>query len=86
VVTELCFQACEPLYTASPYNFADTDLPRRLQEQGMALGLEKTYAHTPPIDAIFLHRKIGGLFLLAIKLKAKIDVRALFAPYLQYTK
>ena len=82
VVSELCFQACEPLYGDSPYDFADTDLARRLQEQGMALGLEKSYAHTPPIDAIFLHRKIGGLFLLAIKLKAKIDVRGLFAPYL----
>ena len=81
VVSELCFQACEPLYAASPYDFANTDLARRLHEQGMALGLEKTYAHTPPIDAIFLHRKIGGLFLLAIKLKAKIDVKALFAPY-----
>lgn len=82
VVSELCFQACEPLYGDSPYDFADTDLARRLQEQGIALGLEKSYAHTPPIDAIFLHRKIGGLFLLAIKLKAKIDVRGLFAPYL----
>jgi predicted unusual protein kinase regulating ubiquinone biosynthesis (AarF/ABC1/UbiB family) len=82
VVSELCYQACEPLYSDSPYDFANTDLSSRLQEQGMALGLEKTYSHTPPIDAIFLHRKIGGLFLLAIKLKAKIDVRALFAPYL----
>ena len=30
----------------------------------------------------FLHRKIGGLFLLAIKFQAKVDVIALFAPYL----
>jgi predicted unusual protein kinase regulating ubiquinone biosynthesis (AarF/ABC1/UbiB family) len=81
VVSELCFQACEPLYGESPFDFATTDLAARLQEQGMALGLEKTYAHTPPIDAIFVHRKIGGLFLLAIKLKAKVDVKGLFAPY-----
>jgi predicted unusual protein kinase regulating ubiquinone biosynthesis (AarF/ABC1/UbiB family) len=81
VVAELCYEACEPLYKDSPYDFGNTNLAARLQELGMALGLEKTYAHTPPIDAIFLHRKIGGLFLLAIKLQAKVDVKALFSPY-----
>jgi predicted unusual protein kinase regulating ubiquinone biosynthesis (AarF/ABC1/UbiB family) len=81
VVSELCYEACEPLYRDAVYDFGNTDLAARLQAQGMAMGLERTYAHTPPIDAIFLHRKIGGLFLLAIKLKAKVDVKALFAPY-----
>jgi len=47
----------------------------------MQLGLEKEYAHTPSANAIFLHRKLGGLFLLAIKLKAKVDMQSLFAPY-----
>jgi len=28
-----------------------------------------------------LHRKLGGLFLLAIKLKARVDMQSLFAPY-----
>jgi len=28
-----------------------------------------------------LHRKAAGLYLLAAKLKARVDVRALFLPY-----
>ncbi|GAC20206.1 ABC1 kinase family protein [Paraglaciecola arctica] len=80
-ITNLAYMACEPLYAASPYDFAGSDLSSRLQQQGMQLGLEKQYAHTPSANAIFLHRKLGGLFLLAIKLKAKVDMQSLFAPY-----
>ena len=80
-VTDLAYMACEPLYAQSPYDFAGSDLSSRLQQQGMQLGLEKAYAHTPSANAIFLHRKLGGLFLLAIKLKAKVDMQSLFSPY-----
>ena len=80
-ITDLAYMSCEPLYCESPYDFARSDLSSRLQHQGMQLGLEKQYAHTPTANAIFLHRKLGGLFLLAIKLKAKVDMQRLFAPY-----
>lgn len=80
-ITDLAYMACEPLYAESPYDFAASDLSSRLQKQGMQLGLEKEYAHTPSANAIFLHRKLGGLFLLAIKLKAKVDMQNLFAAY-----
>ncbi|WP_339722728.1 AarF/ABC1/UbiB kinase family protein [uncultured Paraglaciecola sp.] len=80
-ITDLAYIACEPLYAESPYDFAGSDLSSRLQHQGMQLGLEKQYAHTPSANAIFLHRKLGGLFLLAIKLKAKVDMQSLFSPY-----
>ena len=80
-ITDLAYIACEPLYGESPYDFAASGLSSRLQHQGMQLGLEKEYAHTPSANAIFLHRKLGGLFLLAIKLKAKVDMQSLFAPY-----
>jgi predicted unusual protein kinase regulating ubiquinone biosynthesis (AarF/ABC1/UbiB family) len=80
-VSELGYLACEPLYAEQPYDFAQSDLSQRLQQKGQQLGAEKSYAHTPSADAIFLHRKLGGLFLLAIKLKAKINMQALFSPY-----
>jgi hypothetical protein len=36
----------------------------------MALSMEQDYWHTPPADALFLHRKLGGLYLLAAKLRS----------------
>jgi hypothetical protein len=40
--------------------------------------MDREFWHTPPADALFLHRKIGGLYLLAARLKARVDIRALF--------
>jgi len=48
---------------------------------GLALSTERDSWHTPPADALFLHRKAGGLYLLAARLKARVDIRALFLPY-----
>jgi predicted unusual protein kinase regulating ubiquinone biosynthesis (AarF/ABC1/UbiB family) len=81
-VIDLFVQACEPLTHQGPYDFGKSNLAKRISEAGMALSMEKDYWHTPPADAIFLHRKLGGLYLLAAKLKAKVEMRALFSPYL----
>ena len=64
------------------YDFGTSDLSMRLREAGTILSMEKNYWHTPPADALFLHRKIGGLYLLAARLKAKVNVKALVAPYI----
>ena len=55
----------------------------RLREAGLKLGLDRDFWHIPPIDTLFLHRKLGGLFLLAARLKARVNVRQLALPYLQ---
>ena len=44
-----------------------------MRTAGLALSTEKEAWHTPPADAIFLHRKLGGLYLLAARLKARVD-------------
>ena len=40
----------------------------------MVLGMDREFWHTPPADALFLHRKLGGLYLLAAKLGGGADV------------
>ncbi|MFD2178294.1 ABC1 kinase family protein [Veronia pacifica] len=81
-VVELVEMAMEPMRFDGEYDFANTDLAVRIREAGMSLSMEKGYWHTPPVDAMFLHRKIGGLYLLAVRLKAKVNVRNLLNPYI----
>jgi hypothetical protein len=50
---------------------------QRLRQAGMALGLDRDFWHIPPIDTLFLHRKLGGLYLLAARLKARVNVQQL---------
>lgn len=81
-VLQLFVEACEPLYEDKPYDFANTDLASRIKEKGMALSFDLNYWHTPPIDAILFHRKLGGLYLLASKIRAKVNVHSLFNQYI----
>lgn len=74
--------ACEPLRATGGFDFGRSDLAARLRDDGMALGLEAGYRHIPPIDALYLHRKFGGLYLLARRLRARVDIQALAAPWI----
>jgi predicted unusual protein kinase regulating ubiquinone biosynthesis (AarF/ABC1/UbiB family) len=82
-VLDLFEIALEPLMFDGSFDFGTTDMARRLREAGLALGLDQDFWHIPPIDALFLHRKLGGLFLLAAKVKARVNVRQLAQPYLR---
>jgi predicted unusual protein kinase regulating ubiquinone biosynthesis (AarF/ABC1/UbiB family) len=78
----LCLQACEPLKYQGVYDFGQSDMVRQIRDAGSQLSMKQGYWHTPPADAIFLHRKLGGLYLLAAKLKARVDVNKIFLSYM----
>lgn len=81
-VLDMFEMALAPLRCKGDFDFGNTDMVQRLHEAGMALGLDRDFWHIPPIDTLFLHRKLGGLYLLAARLKARINVRQLALPYL----
>ncbi len=82
-VLDMFEMALEPLRFDGDFDFGSTDMASRLREAGMALGLDRDFWHIPPIDALFLHRKLGGLFLLAARLKARVNVQQLALPHLR---
>jgi hypothetical protein len=63
------------------YDFGASNLTQRISEAGTMISMEQSYWHTPPADALFLHCKIGGLYLLAAHLKARVDVNRIFLPF-----
>ena len=81
-VLSIGMEACEAIRSESPYDFGQSDLVARLHEKGMALTMEHDFWHTPPADALFIHRKLGGLFLLAKRLSARVDMQQAAAPWL----
>ena len=67
--------AMAPLRANSVFDFGRSDLLERLRAMGMAIGQDRELSHVPPAATLFLHRKIGGMYLLATKLKAQIALR-----------
>lgn len=61
------------------YDFAADDLAKRLRARGMEIGDERALWHIPPPETLFIQRKIGGLYLLASRLGARVDFPALLA-------
>ncbi|MDW1813167.1 AarF/UbiB family protein, partial [Vibrio sp. Vb2362] len=81
-ILDLVKMACEPMLVDEPYDFKVSGLAQKLREAGTILSMEQEYWHTPPADALFLHRKIGGMYLLAARIGAKVNIRQLVQPYL----
>ncbi len=82
IVMDLFEMACEPLCHLGLYDFGSSTLAKRMHEAGMALAMDRDFWHTPPIDALFLHRKLAGIYLLAARLNAKVDVHVLARRWL----
>ncbi|MGL1832029.1 ABC1 kinase family protein [Rhodocyclaceae bacterium SMB388] len=80
-VLALFHTACEPLRHPGPYDFGTSDLALRIRDASLQLSADKDMWHTPPADALFLHRKLGGLYLLAARLRARVDVAGLAARW-----
>ncbi|MCF2871872.1 AarF/ABC1/UbiB kinase family protein [Octadecabacter sp. G9-8] len=64
------------------FNFADTALSQQLQSQGMALAQNGFVPPPLPMDALFLQRKFAGMFLLAARLRAQVNVVGLLEKWL----
>jgi len=74
--------ALAPLRASGTYDFADPSLTARLRDGGLALAADRDFWRLPPIDALFVQRKAAGMVLLAKRLRARVDARALLAPHL----
>jgi predicted unusual protein kinase regulating ubiquinone biosynthesis (AarF/ABC1/UbiB family) len=59
------------------FDFATSRLADDLRRRGQVIGQERELWHIPPADTLFLQRKIGGLYLLATRLGARVDLPGL---------
>ena len=59
------------------FDFRGNDFADRMRRRGMEIGGERELWHLPPPETLFLQRKIGGLYLLATRLGATVDVASL---------
>jgi predicted unusual protein kinase regulating ubiquinone biosynthesis (AarF/ABC1/UbiB family) len=73
--------AMTPLRQNTPFDFGTSNLLERLRDMGLAIGNDRDLAHVPPATTLFLHRKIGGMYLMAAKLRARVALRPMVEGY-----
>ena len=72
----------EPLRSEGAFDFGTSDLALQMREAGMAMAADRAHFRIPPMDTLFLQRKFGGIYLLASRLKARVNLRAIIEPHL----
>lgn len=81
-LVEVFYIALEPFIRDEDFNFAESALSERLSElSDRAYGF-KEFWQTPPTDILYLHRKLGGMFLLATRMRAEVNCHALVQPWI----
>ena len=74
LVLELFMLALEPLCVDQLYDFSQSDIPERMSYFAESVREFDEFWQAPPTDAVYFHRKLGGMFLLASRLKARVNV------------
>lgn len=68
---------------ADHFDFATSDLAARLRDAGLALGADREVTHVPPVDALYLNRKLAGTYLLLARIGATVAIRPLATAWLK---
>jgi len=82
MVLQFLTLALEPLRLDVDYDFAHSDMARDISKLGEEVASFKDSWQVPPSAAVYFHRKVGGMFMLASRLKARVNVYQLIQPWL----
>ena len=82
LLQELFLLALEPLREDRVYDFAASDMAREMSALAEEVSAYRDFWQAPPTDAVYFHRKLGGMFMLASRLKARVNVHQLIKPWL----
>jgi predicted unusual protein kinase regulating ubiquinone biosynthesis (AarF/ABC1/UbiB family) len=82
LVLEVLMLVLEPLCSDEDYDFARSSMARDLSALAEEVRGYRDIWRAPPIDAVYFHRKVAGMYLLATRLKARVNVHRLVQRWL----
>ena len=82
LVLELLLAGMEPLCHDEDYDFGTSEMPQRVAQLGQEATEYADFWHAPPTDVVYFHRKIGGMFLLAARMGARVNAHQLMARWM----
>jgi predicted unusual protein kinase regulating ubiquinone biosynthesis (AarF/ABC1/UbiB family) len=71
----------DQLQRIDSFDFADRSFVDEIRAEVPSIATDRANWHIPPAEALFVQRKISGTVLLAVRMKARLPLRAMLAPY-----
>jgi predicted unusual protein kinase regulating ubiquinone biosynthesis (AarF/ABC1/UbiB family) len=72
----------EHVNKAEIFDFADRSFVARLRDFGEPVAQDRDTWHLPPMDTLFVQRKVSGTALLAVRMKARLPLQGMVAARL----
>lgn len=63
------------------FDFGDRSFVSVLRGEAIAMADDRSTWHVPPVDTLFVQRKVSGTALLCARLGARVDVRSMIEAY-----
>ncbi len=70
-----------PFAADGAFDFGAPEFVATMRERGLTIAADREAWHTPAADLLFIQRKLGGIYLLASRLKARVDIRQLLREH-----
>lgn len=82
LIMKLFQLALEPVREDVDYDFANSDMAASLSALSEDLTSYSEFWQAPHTDALYFHRKLGGMYLLATRLEARVNLHRLITNLL----
>ncbi len=80
-VIDMIAMAIEPFSHDEVFDFGNNQIALDLRDKGMELAANRDLWHLPPADTVFIQRKLGGMYMLATRLRARVNIHAVMRRY-----
>lgn len=82
LLLDILYLALEPFSSDENYDFTEAKLGTRVADLAQESYAFKRDWTAPPTETLYVHRKLGGLYMLAERIGAKVNLSTLLTPYL----
>ena len=82
IISDMIAMSVAPLSRDEEFDFGSNSIATDLRDRGMEIAGNRELWHVPPAETVFLQRKLGGMYMLATRLRARINVARLIRDHL----
>lgn len=82
MILDMISYSCGQLTSDRLFDFSDTGPAQVMREKAEIMSRDMTHVHVPPVETLLVQRKLAGMYLLARKFGARVNLHEIINRYL----